>query len=55
MSDGTVWIPWCPACGVEDRGIVAFTYEVASTLLPRLTCRGCGEHVVGLRVREWPI
>jgi hypothetical protein len=42
------WIPWCPACGVEDHGIKGYGPD-APGLLIRLRCKGCGAGVVALR------
>lgn len=48
-----VWIPWCTACGVEDANLQGSGPDtVATELIPRLSCKGCGEKVVALRVSE---
>jgi hypothetical protein len=47
----SIWIPVCPACGMEDWGIKGMgPATVATELIPRLTCRSCGTHMAALKV-----
>lgn len=49
LTKPMVWIPWCWSCGVEDASLQGSgPSTVASELIPRLSCKGCGEKVVAL-------